>query len=61
MAKSPNGVPTAAEFGLIRAYLARAGVSQAQVEAVIGKTVNKRTRAQLADLLKLWLRELPKA
>ena len=60
-AKGKDEKPTAAEFGLLRAYLARIGVSQAQINSVIGNTVNNRTRAQIANLLINWMKGLPKA
>lgn len=56
----PDGVPSAAEFGLLRAYLARAGVSQAQITEWIGVKPDGRTRAEITDELKSHLLELTK-
>ena len=47
--KPPNGIPAAAEFGLLRAYLAQNGYTQVQIKTAIGATPNKRTRAQITD------------
>ncbi len=55
--KVPSGRPTAAEFGELRAYLAKNKVSQAEIEAAIGKTVSGRNRAEIVELLKAWLRK----
>lgn len=53
--------PDASEFGKIRAYLAQNKVKQADITAVIGNGANGRTRAQIADTLREWLRTRPKA
>lgn len=53
--KSPTVKPTAAEFGLLRAFLARAGASQAQIEQAIGTAANGRTRAQISTALQVWI------
>jgi len=58
--RSPNETPSAAEFGLLRAYLARRGVSQAQISEWIGIKPDGRTRAQITDELKAHLVELTK-
>jgi len=58
--KSPNETPSAAEFGLLRAYLARNGVSQAQIKEWVGNKPDGRTRAEIADGLKAHLVELTK-
>lgn len=60
MSKSKNEMPNASEFGQLRAYLAKAGVSQKQIKEVIGGKVNNRTRAQITEILLNWLRTLPK-
>ena len=59
--KDKNGTPPAAEFGQLRAFLAQAGVSQAQITEWIGGSPAGRTRTEIADLLRAGLRELPKA
>lgn len=58
--KDKNEIPSAAEFGLIRAYLAQAGVSQAEITAVIGANVSGRTRAEIAADLRTWIGQLTK-
>lgn len=56
-----KSIPPASEFGRLRSYLARQGVSQAQIREVIGNGAQGRTRAQIADELREWLRTRPKA
>ncbi len=56
-----NGVSPTAEFGQIRAYLAIQGVSQGEITTVIGTGAQGRSRAEIAELLRLWMRNLPKA
>ena len=56
-----DGTPPAAEFGKLRAYLARAGVSQAEITAIIGTGAQGRSRAEIVVLLKEWMKEFPKA
>lgn len=58
---SKNGIPSAAEFGLHRAYLAIIGVSQADITEAIGGNVGGRTREEIVFDLRLWLRDRPKA
>lgn len=57
--KPSNEMPSAAEFGLLRAHLAIAGFSQAQITEAIGDKVNDRTRAEIAAQLKEYLKNLP--
>ena len=59
--KNPNAPPPASEFGLLRAYLARADVTQTQITAVIGGNVGGRDRAAIAEKLRQWLKTRPKA
>ena len=59
-AKDKGGVPDANEFGQIRSYLARNGVSQAQIKAVIGTGANGRTRGEISGLLREWMKTLEK-
>ena len=54
---NPNEPPDAAEFGLMRAYLARAGFSQAWIGE---HTDTSLTRAENADMLKAAMKESPK-
>ena len=56
-----SNIPGAAEFGLLRAYLARAGVSQATIRSWIGTGAQGRTRAEIAAIMRERLRDLPKA
>ena len=57
----PNDYPDAAEFGLLRAYLAINKFTQAWIKEVIGNDPSAYTRAEIADLLKAAMKELPKA
>ena len=61
MSKPRNQEPPVNEFGKIRSLLAQAGVKQADITAVIGNGSNGRTRAQIADELRAWLKTRPKA
>ena len=54
--KPPHEIPGAAEFGLLRAHLAKNGWSQAQITAAIGNNPAGRSRAEIATELKNWLR-----
>jgi len=56
----PDEMPSAAEFGLLRAYLARNDVSQAQIKEWVGIRPDGRTRAEITDELKAHLLELTK-
>jgi hypothetical protein len=51
----PNGIPSQAEFGLLRAYLAKSKMSQAQIDEAIGTAPNGRTRAEIASEITAWL------
>ena len=53
--RPPNGIPNAAEFGQLRAHLARSGASQAEITAVIGTGAQGRTRVEITAELKVWL------
>jgi hypothetical protein len=53
--RPPGGAPGASEWGQLRAYLAHAGMSQAQIRAAIGER-DGRSRAQIAAQLTEWLR-----
>jgi len=57
--RNAEGSPN--EFGMVRSYLARQGVKQAQIKAVIGVGSQGRSRAEIVDLLKAWMHDLPKA
>ena len=53
--KSPSARPSAAEFGMLRAALAQAGVSQSEINKAIGSAVNGRSRRQITASLLAWL------
>ena len=57
---APGGPPDESEFGRLRAYLAQAGVSQAEIKDVIGDAPAGKTRAEIAELLRAWLKTRPK-
>lgn len=59
-ANPPNGTPGAAEFGMLRAYLAQHGMSQAQIRQAIGTGAQGRTRAQIAAELAAFCATLTK-
>ena len=53
--RPPDSAPDANEWGKLRSYLARAGMSQAQIKAAIGER-DGRTRREIAAALAEWLR-----
>ena len=53
--------PSASEFGMLRAYLARQGVSQATIKEVVGTGPQGRTRTEITAELTAWLKTRPKA
>lgn len=59
--KNRGGIPSQNEFGKLRSYLAQNGVSQAQIKAVIGTGAQGRTRGKITQLLRDWMKGLPKA
>ena len=59
--KSRNGTPDANGFGQLRSFLARSGVSQAQIREVIGTGAQGRSRDEIAQLLRDWMKTFPKA
>jgi len=52
--RPPDGAPGQSEWGQLRAYLAHAGMSQAQIRVAIGER-DGRSRAQIASALAEWL------
>ena len=60
-ARPSKGVPTASEFGRLRAHLARMGVKQAEIGDAIVDDIDNRNRAEIAARLRAWLKERPKA
>lgn len=59
--KAADAAMEASEFGELRSFLAQNGVSQAQITEVIGVGAQGRSRAEIADELRTWFKELPKA
>lgn len=57
----PTNVPAAAEFGLLVAYLGTHRVAQNVARSIIGRNPAGRTRAQIAEELRLWLATRPRA
>jgi len=60
MSNPRDQAPSANQFGKIRSMLARSGVSQSEIRDAIGESPNGRTRSEIADELKNWLRDRPK-
>lgn len=50
-----NEPPPQREWGQLRAFLARKGMSQAQITAAIGDNINGRSRGEIATTLNAWL------
>jgi len=59
--RSRHGETHPREFGQLRSYLARQGVKQAQIKAVVGTGAQGRSRGESVDLLRAWMRTLPQA
>lgn len=58
MFKNKNNVPSNGEFGQLRAFLARNNVSQMQIDAAIGIVPNGRSRLEITEQLRTWLKTL---
>lgn len=56
-----NQEPPANEFGQLRSFLTQAGVDQEEIDAAIGGSVGGRSRKEIVDDLKEWMRGLHKA
>jgi len=56
--KNRDDIPSASDFGKLRAYLARKGVSQQQIKAAIGNSVGGRSRETIANELRDWMKTL---
>jgi len=56
----PDEVSTAAEFGLLKAALTRRGLTMAQQDQAVGTAPQGRTRRQIAEQLRVWLKARPK-
>jgi hypothetical protein len=54
-------VPSSNEFGQLRSYLAQNGASQQQIKQAVGDSVDGRSRSEIVDGLKNWMRTLNKA
>ena len=59
--KDKNTEPDSNEFGQLISFLAQNGMTVQAAQAVIGTNPNGRTRQQIADELREWLRTRPKA
>jgi len=53
-------IMTSSEWGRLRSFLAKQGLSNAQISAVIGANVNGRRRKEIAQSLMNWLKNRPK-
>lgn len=58
--KPSNESPDAAEFGLLRAHLAGQGMSQADINSVIGTNVGGQSRDDIVNKLKAYFKAAPK-
>ena len=58
--KERDAIPSNGDFGQIRSFLARNKVSQAQITAVIGTGAQGRSRGEIAEQLRAWMKTLPK-
>lgn len=56
--KTPTALPSQADFGLMRAWLAQKGVSQEAIKQAIGE--GQYTRAQIIQKLTVFCQQLPK-
>lgn len=56
--KDKDGIPDSNEFGQLRAYLAQNGMSQAQITEAVGVGAAGRTRLEITNRLREWLRIL---
>ena len=57
----PTETPSAADWGLMRAYLARLGVPQQDIVELLGNKYDDYTRKQMAENIRNYARDLPKA
>jgi len=58
--KARHGKPTASEFGQWRSYLARYGVTSTEINRALGAAVKGRTRDEIVQKLRQWLKKRPK-
>jgi len=54
--KPPNDNPNARQWALMRAYCAQIGMSQAEINAMIGQTPNGRNNAEIAEQARGWVK-----
>lgn len=54
--KLKGAVPDAAEFGQLRAALARLGVKPGELTGAVGSAPSGRTREKIAGEIRTWLR-----
>ena len=59
--KDKNSAPPVSQFGQLVAFLAQTGMGQQAAQNVLGAAPNGRTRQQIADELREWLKTRPKA
>lgn len=59
VAKSKDALPAAADWGQLRAALAKAGVKQAAITKAIGGDIAGRKRCEIVDSLRAWLKTRP--
>lgn len=56
--KDKDGTPSSNEFGQLRSYLAQNGMSQAQINDAVGTAPAGRTRLEITNELREWLRTI---
>lgn len=58
MSKNKHNIPSNGEFGQLRAFLARNSVSQTRIDEAIGIVPNGRSRLEITEQLRTWLKTL---
>ena len=58
---APNEAMSAQEFGQLIAFLGQNGVAQQAAQDVLGNNPAGRTRKEITDTLRAWLKDRPKA
>ena len=53
---NPNEIPSQAEFGLLRSYLAKRKFSQSQIKEAVGDNPNGKTRHEITNQIINWLK-----
>lgn len=59
--KGKHETMPANEWGKLRSYLAQQGVKQATIKDVLGDDAKGRKRGEICDVLRAWMKTLPKA